>query len=320
VVLPADYLAEHCEYGWASTIDGAQGVTADLGLVLVRPGMDREHLYVAMTRGRHSNHAYITPDVCSDPDGDDHHGPGPGAGGRPATGSLQRGNVGDGEQPLRDQAMQVLRTAVVTSGAQDAAHTALATAREVAASEARRQAQRQAAHAEAHRRQARQLPAEHQQTLQQLTERRARALQLQARQAELQCCLDETRGQLGALPRWARHSRRDALQGAINSTQQELGTLRHEQGSVASEIERLTRRVNQQTRERDTTASDAARTSARRAWAGVWDGTGLSRPRSTRDPGSRPARGPEMPTRSGAGLPSSSYRPQPPQPGRGRGC
>ncbi len=70
-VLPADYLSRHAEYGWASTIDAAQGATADVGIVLVRPGMDREHLYVAMTRGRHGNHAYVTPDLTSD---DDHHG------------------------------------------------------------------------------------------------------------------------------------------------------------------------------------------------------------------------------------------------------
>ena len=70
-VLPAAYVAEHVEYGWASTIDAAQGATADVGVVLVRPGMDREHLYVAMTRGRNGNHAYITPDPLAD---DDHHG------------------------------------------------------------------------------------------------------------------------------------------------------------------------------------------------------------------------------------------------------
>ena len=73
IVLPAAYVAGHAEYGWASTIDAAQGATADLGIVLVRPGMDREHLYVAMTRGRHSNHAYITPDPTST---DDDHGHG----------------------------------------------------------------------------------------------------------------------------------------------------------------------------------------------------------------------------------------------------
>ena len=315
VVLPADYLAEHCEYGWASTIDGAQGVTADLGLVLVRPGMDREHLYVAMTRGRDGNHAYITPDPVSDPDRDDHHGPGPGGGAR-RSGPGEQPSPSDAEQQLREQAMQVLRTAVVTSGAQDAAHTALATAREVAATAARRQAERQAAQAEAQRRATRQLPVEHQQTLQQLTVHRTRAEQLQTRQAELQASLDEARGQLGALPRWARHHRRDVLQGVISGTQQELGKVRYEQGSVASEIERLTRRADQQARDRDT-SSDAVRATARRAWADVWDGTGLTRPRPTRDPWLPPARGPETPSRTGPGM-SPPYRPQPPQPGRGR--
>ena len=276
VVLPADYLAEHCEYGWASTIDGAQGVTADLGLVLVRPGMDREHLYVAMTRGRHGNHAYITPDPVADPDADEHHGLG---GGARRSGPGEQPSPSDAEQQLREQAMQVLRTAVVTSGAQDAAHTALATAREVAATAVRRQAERHAAQAEAQRRATRQLLVKHQQTLQQRTDHRTRAQQLQTRQAELQASLDEARGQLGALPRWARHHRRDLLQGVISGTQQELGKVRYEQDSVASEIERLTRRADQQARERDTTSSDAARATARRARADVWDGTGLTSPR-----------------------------------------
>jgi ATP-dependent exoDNAse (exonuclease V) alpha subunit len=59
-VLPPAYVAEHVDYGWASTIDAAQGSTTDVGIVLIRPGIDREHLYVAMTRGRHANHAYVT--------------------------------------------------------------------------------------------------------------------------------------------------------------------------------------------------------------------------------------------------------------------
>ena len=71
VNLPAPYLEQHCEYGWATTIDSAQGATADVGIVLVRPGLDREHLYVAMTRGRHGNHAYITTDPAHAHD----HGP-----------------------------------------------------------------------------------------------------------------------------------------------------------------------------------------------------------------------------------------------------
>jgi hypothetical protein len=32
-VLPDDYLSKHAEYGWASTIDAAQGATADVGIV-----------------------------------------------------------------------------------------------------------------------------------------------------------------------------------------------------------------------------------------------------------------------------------------------
>jgi len=36
-ILPAAHLAEHADYGWASTIDGAQGATADVGILLARP-------------------------------------------------------------------------------------------------------------------------------------------------------------------------------------------------------------------------------------------------------------------------------------------
>jgi ATP-dependent exoDNAse (exonuclease V) alpha subunit len=57
--LPADYVAAHATYGWASTIDAAQGATVDDGLLLARPGIDREHLYVGMTRGRRTNHVYV---------------------------------------------------------------------------------------------------------------------------------------------------------------------------------------------------------------------------------------------------------------------
>ena len=124
-VLPASYLAEHAEYGWASTIGAAQGATADEGIVLVRPGMDREHLYVAMTRGRHGNHAYITPDATTD--NDDH------AHGQPHT--RPPGAVGDPQE----QAVRVLAAALGRSGAQDAAHTALEHARTLAAHTAREQ-------------------------------------------------------------------------------------------------------------------------------------------------------------------------------------
>jgi ATP-dependent exoDNAse (exonuclease V) alpha subunit len=60
-VLPADYVREHTAYGWASTIDAAQGATIDDGLLLARPGLDRTRLYVGLTRGRRTNHVYLAP-------------------------------------------------------------------------------------------------------------------------------------------------------------------------------------------------------------------------------------------------------------------
>ena len=60
--LPADYVAQHARYGWASTIASAQGVTVDDALLLARPGLDRTNLYVGLTRGRDSNHIYLAPE------------------------------------------------------------------------------------------------------------------------------------------------------------------------------------------------------------------------------------------------------------------
>jgi hypothetical protein len=61
-VLPLAYLTGHAAYGWASTIDAAQGATVDHSLLLARPGLDRTRLYVAMTRGRQSNQLYVAPE------------------------------------------------------------------------------------------------------------------------------------------------------------------------------------------------------------------------------------------------------------------
>ncbi|WP_217997690.1 hypothetical protein [Gordonia soli] len=52
---------------------GAQGVTVDTGHVLVEPTTTRENLYVAMTRGKHSNHAYV---ILDRPDEHAHPNPG----------------------------------------------------------------------------------------------------------------------------------------------------------------------------------------------------------------------------------------------------
>ncbi|WP_293787165.1 MobF family relaxase, partial [uncultured Aeromicrobium sp.] len=62
IVLPADYVAEHVDLGYAVTAHRAQGITVDTAHVLVEPTTTRENFYVAMTRGRASNHAYVVLD------------------------------------------------------------------------------------------------------------------------------------------------------------------------------------------------------------------------------------------------------------------
>ncbi|MDJ1115099.1 MobF family relaxase [Microbacterium dauci] len=74
VVIPADYAAEHLDLGYAVTSYRAQGITVDTSHVLVDASMTRENLYVALTRGRDANLAYVAIDK---PD-DSHHGPHPG--------------------------------------------------------------------------------------------------------------------------------------------------------------------------------------------------------------------------------------------------
>ncbi|MGD7786827.1 MobF family relaxase [Propionibacteriaceae bacterium Y1700] len=74
VVLPADYVAEDLDLGCAVTSHRAQGITVDAAHVLVDGSMTRENLYVALTRGRQTNVAYVAIDK---PD-DSHDGPHPG--------------------------------------------------------------------------------------------------------------------------------------------------------------------------------------------------------------------------------------------------
>lgn len=61
--------------GYAVTAHRAQGVTVDTANMLVEPTTTRENFYVAMTRGKHSNHA----DVVLDRSADAHTEPHPGA-------------------------------------------------------------------------------------------------------------------------------------------------------------------------------------------------------------------------------------------------
>ena len=63
VVLPGDYVAEYVELRYAITAHRAQGATVDTAhLVVHSSSMTREAFYVAMTRGRLSNVAYVATD------------------------------------------------------------------------------------------------------------------------------------------------------------------------------------------------------------------------------------------------------------------
>ena len=73
IVLPASYVAEQVNLGYAITAHRAQGVTVDTAHVLVEPTTTRENFYVAMTRGKQSNQAYVVLDRA-----DDHAHPHPG--------------------------------------------------------------------------------------------------------------------------------------------------------------------------------------------------------------------------------------------------
>ncbi|GAA1750491.1 MobF family relaxase [Agromyces humatus] len=84
VVLPAAYVRQHVELGYAVTSYRAQGITTDTAHVVAAAGMTRENFYVAMTRGREANTAYVAidrPDIA-------HVGPRPGDAGEATARSI----------------------------------------------------------------------------------------------------------------------------------------------------------------------------------------------------------------------------------------
>ncbi|PKQ24865.1 MAG: transfer protein Tra [Actinobacteria bacterium HGW-Actinobacteria-5] len=68
IVLPADYVSEQVELGYACTTHTAQGVTADTMHGLLTGAESRQQAYTMLTRGRDANHAYVV--VVGD--GDEH--------------------------------------------------------------------------------------------------------------------------------------------------------------------------------------------------------------------------------------------------------
>ena len=66
-VLPAGYVSRFVRLGYASTGHAAQGVTVDTCHVVTTAGrIDRESVYVPITRGKRSNHLYIADTNPSD--------------------------------------------------------------------------------------------------------------------------------------------------------------------------------------------------------------------------------------------------------------
>ncbi|MDH3262104.1 MAG: relaxase domain-containing protein [Acidimicrobiia bacterium] len=60
--LPAQYVAEDLELGYAQTSHATQGRTVDTALLLMDTPTDIRGVYTPMTRGRDSNHAYVVVD------------------------------------------------------------------------------------------------------------------------------------------------------------------------------------------------------------------------------------------------------------------
>jgi conjugative relaxase-like TrwC/TraI family protein len=65
VTLSAGYVTEHVQLGYASTIHGAQGATVDTTHTVLNGTESRQALYVALSRGRQTNHLYFATPTAS---------------------------------------------------------------------------------------------------------------------------------------------------------------------------------------------------------------------------------------------------------------
>jgi conjugative relaxase-like TrwC/TraI family protein len=73
VVFDSDYLREHVHLGYAVTVHTAQGVTADTAHAVISESASRALAYVAMSRGRDTNHAYIYTREAGEADHEHRH-------------------------------------------------------------------------------------------------------------------------------------------------------------------------------------------------------------------------------------------------------
>jgi len=92
-VFSGGYLHDHVTHGYAVTVHSAQGVTAETTHAVLAETTSRNLLYVAMTRGRATNHVYLHDRQAGD--GDHEHREAPG------THTLRRGTAGQAAQLVR---------------------------------------------------------------------------------------------------------------------------------------------------------------------------------------------------------------------------
>jgi DNA primase catalytic core len=125
-VLPADYVRDWTELGYATTIHTAQGVSADTMHGLAGGQETRQQLYTMLTRGRRANHLYLQ--VVGD--GDPHQVIRPETSHPPTATDLLQDILARDDAPrsastvLRDQADPGTRLGAATARYLDALHVA----------------------------------------------------------------------------------------------------------------------------------------------------------------------------------------------------
>ncbi|MFN8156356.1 MAG: MobF family relaxase [Candidatus Nanopelagicales bacterium] len=301
------YLARHAEYGWAATIDGAQGATADVGIVLARAGLDREHLYVAMSRGRLENHVHTTPELATGDAGPHHHVAAPSGtkagtwpGSRPYPGPLAIGLAVDPTDPWPgrrqgvqsqgdamtssspgvqlalpdlDTALAMLARAVATSGRERAAHALLDPAVHAAreATWAREEAARPRPA----------IPREHQRNRDALAGARARRDRAADDVTRVRAELESRRAELERVPFWAR-KRRTTAEAAVRRSEGDLDRALTHLGSHDATVTGLAAVVDADTSQRDSDETQARRR-RRQEWA-TWDSRDVKDPNAYTGP------------------------------------
>lgn len=120
-VLPADYVSEHVELGYASTAYRAQGRTVDTAHAYVSAATLREPLYVMATRGREANRLYV--DTAFEADAATSHG-----------------------EAVEVEPMEILQKVVTTSGVDTSATTVREAGRAAALASRRLEAEGAAAY------------------------------------------------------------------------------------------------------------------------------------------------------------------------------